>query len=29
VLALRTYKVLLQDGDIFVDLDRDAAGAPA
>jgi nitrite reductase/ring-hydroxylating ferredoxin subunit len=29
VLALRTYKVLLQDGDILVDLDRDAAGAPA
>ena len=25
-VALRTYKVLLQDGDIMVDLDRDAAG---
>jgi nitrite reductase/ring-hydroxylating ferredoxin subunit len=27
--ALRTYKVVLQDGDVFVDLDRDASGAPA
>jgi nitrite reductase/ring-hydroxylating ferredoxin subunit len=27
--ALRTYKVLLQDGDVLVDLDRDAAGEPA
>jgi nitrite reductase/ring-hydroxylating ferredoxin subunit len=28
-LALRTYKVVLQGGDVFVDLDRDAAGEPA
>jgi nitrite reductase/ring-hydroxylating ferredoxin subunit len=28
-LALRTYKVLLQENDICVDLDRDAAGEPA
>jgi nitrite reductase/ring-hydroxylating ferredoxin subunit len=28
-LALRTYKVVLQGDDIFVDLDRDAAGEPA
>jgi nitrite reductase/ring-hydroxylating ferredoxin subunit len=28
-LALRTYKVLLQGDDIFIDLDRDAAGEPA
>src|ERR1700691_979535 len=28
-VALRTYKVLLQGDDIFVDLDRDAAGEPA
>ncbi len=28
-VALRTYKVLLQDGDIYIDRDRDAAGAPA
>ena len=28
-IALRTYKVVLQDGDVFVDLDRDAAGEPA
>ncbi|HZC57362.1 MAG TPA: non-heme iron oxygenase ferredoxin subunit [Xanthobacteraceae bacterium] len=27
-VALRTYKVVLQDGDIFADLDRDAAGEP-
>jgi nitrite reductase/ring-hydroxylating ferredoxin subunit len=26
---LRTYKVVLQDGDVFVDLDRDASGAAA
>ena len=25
-VALRTYKVVLQDGDVFADLDRDAAG---
>jgi nitrite reductase/ring-hydroxylating ferredoxin subunit len=29
MVALRTYKVLLQGGDVFVDLDRDAAGDPA
>ncbi len=29
VVALRTYKVLLQGDDIFIDLDRDAAGKPA
>ncbi len=28
-IALRTYKVLLQGGDVAVDLDRDAAGEPA
>jgi nitrite reductase/ring-hydroxylating ferredoxin subunit len=28
-IALRTYKVLLQGDDIFVDLDKDAAGEPA
>jgi ethylbenzene dioxygenase ferredoxin component len=28
-LALRTYKVLLQGDDIFIDLDRDAAGEQA
>jgi nitrite reductase/ring-hydroxylating ferredoxin subunit len=28
-LALRTYKVLLQGDDIFIDVDRDAAGEPA
>lgn len=28
-VALRTYKVVLQDDDIYVDLDRDAAGEPA
>ncbi len=28
-VALRTYKVELKGDDIFVDLDRDAAGAPA
>ena len=28
-VALRTYKVVPQDGEIFVDLDRDAAGEPA
>jgi nitrite reductase/ring-hydroxylating ferredoxin subunit len=28
-LALRTYKVVLQGDDIFVDLERDAAGEPA
>jgi nitrite reductase/ring-hydroxylating ferredoxin subunit len=28
-VALRTYKVVLQGGDVFVDLDRDAAGEPA
>ena len=27
--ALRTYKVLLQDGDVYVDLDKNAAGEPA
>ncbi len=27
--ALRTYKVQLQGDDVFVDLDRDAAGEPA
>jgi nitrite reductase/ring-hydroxylating ferredoxin subunit len=27
--ALRTYQVVLQGDDIFVDLDRDAAGEPA
>jgi nitrite reductase/ring-hydroxylating ferredoxin subunit len=28
-VALRTYKVVLQDGGVFVDLDRDATGEPA
>ncbi len=28
-LALRTYKVVLQGGDVCVDLDRNAAGEPA
>lgn len=28
-IALRTYKVVLQGDDVFVDLDRDAAGEPA
>lgn len=28
-VALRTYKVVLKDGDVFADLDRDAAGDPA
>jgi nitrite reductase/ring-hydroxylating ferredoxin subunit len=28
-IALRTYKVVLEGDDIFVDLDRDAAGEPA
>ena len=28
-VALRTYKVVLQGDDIYVDLDRDAAGEPA
>jgi nitrite reductase/ring-hydroxylating ferredoxin subunit len=28
-LALRTYKVLLQGDDVFVDLDKDAAGEAA
>ena len=28
-VALRTYKVVLQGDDIFVDLNRDAAGEPA
>jgi nitrite reductase/ring-hydroxylating ferredoxin subunit len=28
-LALRTYKVLLQGDEVFVDLDKDAAGEPA
>jgi nitrite reductase/ring-hydroxylating ferredoxin subunit len=28
-VALRTYKVELQGDDVFVDLDRDAAGEPA
>jgi nitrite reductase/ring-hydroxylating ferredoxin subunit len=27
--ALRTYQVLLRGDDVFVDLDRDAAGEPA
>jgi nitrite reductase/ring-hydroxylating ferredoxin subunit len=27
--ALRTYKVVLQDGNVCVDLDRNAAGEPA
>ena len=28
-VPLRTYKVLLQGGDIYVDLDKNAAGEPA
>jgi nitrite reductase/ring-hydroxylating ferredoxin subunit len=28
-VALRTYKVVLQGDDVFVDLERDAAGEPA
>jgi nitrite reductase/ring-hydroxylating ferredoxin subunit len=28
-VALRTYQVVMRGGDIFVDLDRDAAGEPA
>jgi ethylbenzene dioxygenase ferredoxin subunit len=28
-IALRTYKVVLQDGDVYADLDRDAAGEAA
>jgi nitrite reductase/ring-hydroxylating ferredoxin subunit len=28
-VALRTYKVVLEGEDVFVDLDRDAAGEPA
>ena len=28
-IALRTYQVVLQGDDVFVDLDRDAAGEPA
>ena len=28
-IALRTYKVLLQGDDVYVDLDKDAAGEPA
>ena len=28
-VALLTYKVVLKDGDVFADLDRDAAGEPA
>ena len=28
-VALRTYQVVLQGDDIFVDLDKDAAGEPA
>jgi nitrite reductase/ring-hydroxylating ferredoxin subunit len=28
-VALRTYKVVLKDGDVFADLERDAAGKPA
>jgi len=28
-VALRTYQVVLQGDDIYVDLDRDAAGEPA
>jgi nitrite reductase/ring-hydroxylating ferredoxin subunit len=28
-VALRTYKVLLQGDDVYVDLDRNAAGEPA
>ncbi len=28
-LALRTYQVLLRDDDVYIDLDRNAAGEPA
>jgi nitrite reductase/ring-hydroxylating ferredoxin subunit len=28
-IALRTYQVLLQGDDVYVDLDKDAAGEPA
>ena len=28
-IALRTYKVLVQGDDVYVDLDKDAAGEPA
>ena len=28
-IALRTYKVLVQGDDVYVDLDKDAAGGPA
>jgi nitrite reductase/ring-hydroxylating ferredoxin subunit len=28
-IALRTYQVLLQGGEVFVDLDKNAAGEPA
>jgi nitrite reductase/ring-hydroxylating ferredoxin subunit len=28
-MALRTYKVLLQGDDVYVDLDKDAGGEPA
>jgi nitrite reductase/ring-hydroxylating ferredoxin subunit len=28
-IALRTYKVLLQGDDVYIDLDKDAAGEPA
>jgi nitrite reductase/ring-hydroxylating ferredoxin subunit len=28
-IALRTYKVLLEGDDVYVDLDKDAAGEPA
>ena len=28
-VALRTYKVVLQGDDVYVDLDRNAAGEPA
>jgi nitrite reductase/ring-hydroxylating ferredoxin subunit len=28
-IALRTYKVLLQGDEVYVDLDKDAAGEPA
>jgi nitrite reductase/ring-hydroxylating ferredoxin subunit len=28
-IALRTYQVLLQGGDVYVDLDKNAAGEPA
>jgi nitrite reductase/ring-hydroxylating ferredoxin subunit len=28
-VRLRTYQVVLKDGDVFADMDRDAAGEPA